>query len=37
MSEIRDIVDYVCEQKGGHGAFREFAELIITLKSNVKD
>jgi 3-deoxy-D-manno-octulosonate 8-phosphate phosphatase (KDO 8-P phosphatase) len=37
MSEIRDIVDYVCEQKGGHGSFREFAELIITLKSDVKD
>ena len=37
MSEIRDIVDYVCEQKGGHGAFREFAELIISLKSYVKD
>jgi 3-deoxy-D-manno-octulosonate 8-phosphate phosphatase (KDO 8-P phosphatase) len=33
MADIRNIVDYVCEQKGGHGAFREFAELIIALKS----
>ena len=32
MAEIRNMVDYVCEQKGGHGAFREFAELIITIK-----
>jgi YrbI family 3-deoxy-D-manno-octulosonate 8-phosphate phosphatase len=34
MADIRNIVDYVCEQKGGHGAFREFAELIIALKSD---
>jgi 3-deoxy-D-manno-octulosonate 8-phosphate phosphatase (KDO 8-P phosphatase) len=26
----RNIADYVCENKGGHGAFREFAELIIS-------
>ena len=32
MADIRYMVDYVCEQKGGHGAFREFAELIIALK-----
>jgi 3-deoxy-D-manno-octulosonate 8-phosphate phosphatase (KDO 8-P phosphatase) len=32
MPDIRDMVDYVCKQKGGHGAFREFAELIISLK-----
>ena len=25
----KNIADYVCENKGGHGAFREFAELII--------
>ena len=36
MPEIRNMVDYVCEQKGGHGAFREFAELIISIKSNTK-
>jgi YrbI family 3-deoxy-D-manno-octulosonate 8-phosphate phosphatase len=34
MRDIRNMVDYVCEQKGGHGAFREFAELIIALKNN---
>jgi 3-deoxy-D-manno-octulosonate 8-phosphate phosphatase (KDO 8-P phosphatase) len=33
MSFIRSMVDYVCEQKGGHGAFREFAELIISAKT----
>ncbi|HZW39285.1 MAG TPA: HAD-IIIA family hydrolase [Ignavibacteriaceae bacterium] len=31
MIDVRSIVDYVCEQKGGNGAFREFAELIIAL------
>lgn len=34
MLDVRNIVDYVCEEKGGHGAFREFAELIIALKSD---
>ena len=28
----KNIADYVCENKGGNGAFREFAELIISLK-----
>lgn len=32
MNFIKDISDYVCEAKGGYGAFREFAELIISLK-----
>jgi 3-deoxy-D-manno-octulosonate 8-phosphate phosphatase (KDO 8-P phosphatase) len=36
MSDIKNLVDYVCEQKGGHGAFREFAELIITLQNGAK-
>lgn len=30
---VRKIADYVCESKGGHGAFREFAELIILAKA----
>ena len=34
MPEIRKMVDYVCEERGGNGAFREFAELIIALKSD---
>lgn len=29
FKEILEIVDYVCETKGGMGAFREFAELIM--------
>lgn len=33
--EIRDMVDYVCKNKGGNGAFREFAELIIKYKLKV--
>jgi 3-deoxy-D-manno-octulosonate 8-phosphate phosphatase (KDO 8-P phosphatase) len=31
MPDIKNIVDYLCEDKGGNGAFREFAELIIVL------
>jgi 3-deoxy-D-manno-octulosonate 8-phosphate phosphatase (KDO 8-P phosphatase) len=31
MPDIKNIVDYICEEKGGCGAFREFAELIIAL------
>lgn len=34
MSFIKEIVDYVCETNAGHGAFREFAELLLALKSN---
>ncbi len=30
---VKDIVHYVCENKGGNGAFREFAELIISLNT----
>ncbi len=31
---VRNIVNYVCQNKGGNGAFREFAELIISLNTN---
>jgi YrbI family 3-deoxy-D-manno-octulosonate 8-phosphate phosphatase len=34
MPDIKEIVDYVCEWKSGNGAFREFAELIIGLKTD---
>jgi 3-deoxy-D-manno-octulosonate 8-phosphate phosphatase (KDO 8-P phosphatase) len=34
MTYIKDIVDYVCKERGGYGAFREFAELIIALNSD---
>jgi 3-deoxy-D-manno-octulosonate 8-phosphate phosphatase (KDO 8-P phosphatase) len=33
MIDVREIVDYICEHKGGNGAFREFAELIIALNT----
>ncbi len=33
LEYIKDKVDYICKNKGGNGAFREFAELIIALKS----
>jgi 3-deoxy-D-manno-octulosonate 8-phosphate phosphatase (KDO 8-P phosphatase) len=32
MEEIRKIADFVCQNKGGHGAFRDFAEFIIQAK-----
>lgn len=33
MDEIKNIVDYVCSKKGGEGAFREYANLILSAKS----
>lgn len=30
---IKDISDYTCDNSGGYGAFREFAELILALKN----
>jgi len=32
MSFIKEMADYICENKGGNGAFREVAELIIAFK-----
>ena len=32
MSFAKQKAHYICEQKGGHGAFRELAELIIWAK-----
>jgi 3-deoxy-D-manno-octulosonate 8-phosphate phosphatase (KDO 8-P phosphatase) len=29
---VREVADYVCRRNGGHGAFREFAELIIAAR-----
>jgi YrbI family 3-deoxy-D-manno-octulosonate 8-phosphate phosphatase len=29
LSFVKEQVDYICEAKGGEGAFREFAELLI--------
>ncbi len=30
---VKEFVHYVCQNKGGNGAFREFAELIISLNT----
>jgi 3-deoxy-D-manno-octulosonate 8-phosphate phosphatase (KDO 8-P phosphatase) len=32
MPEVLDAVDYRCRARGGHGAFREFAEWLLKLK-----
>lgn len=32
MPEVKKIVDYVCTNKGGEAAFREFAEIILKSK-----
>lgn len=34
IKQIKEIVDIVLENKGGQGAFREFAEIIIEAKTN---
>lgn len=33
LPEIAYMVDYICSSSGGRGAFREFAELIISFKT----
>ncbi len=32
MPQIHDLAQYVCHWRGGNGAFRDFAEAIITLR-----
>jgi len=34
MPQVVKQVDYICNNKGGNGAFREFAEFIIAAKTN---
>jgi 3-deoxy-D-manno-octulosonate 8-phosphate phosphatase (KDO 8-P phosphatase) len=34
MTAVKKKVDYICNNKGGEGAFREFAELIIAAKQD---
>ncbi|MEM6724816.1 MAG: HAD-IIIA family hydrolase [Bacteroidota bacterium] len=36
MKMVKAVADYICENKGGNGAFREFAELIIECKLTTK-
>lgn len=33
VDKIISIVDYVCTKNGGHGAFREFADLILSCQN----
>ncbi len=33
ISFVKNLANYICENKGGDGAFREFAELIIQHKN----
>lgn len=32
VPRVRELVDYVCERKGGEGAFREFVDLILSAR-----
>ncbi len=34
MEIIKKISDYICKNKGGHGVFREIADLILKYKDN---
>lgn len=36
ISEAKRISDYVCKKKGGEGAFREVADLILETKVRIK-
>lgn len=36
MEKIRKISDYVCNLKGGEGVFREFIELILSNRDDIK-
>jgi 3-deoxy-D-manno-octulosonate 8-phosphate phosphatase (KDO 8-P phosphatase) len=33
MEQVTSIANYICQQKGGYGAFREFAEWLIKWRS----
>ena len=33
IGSVKTAADFICENKGGHGAFREFADLILTAKN----
>ncbi len=35
ISSVRKIADFLCDNTGGNGAFRDFAEMIILLKREV--
>jgi 3-deoxy-D-manno-octulosonate 8-phosphate phosphatase KdsC-like HAD superfamily phosphatase len=33
MPQVQSLAHYVCTWRGGNGAFRDFAEAIITLRT----
>ncbi len=33
---VQEVADYICQARGGHGAFREFAELILTAQTTFR-
>ena len=33
MPAIKELADFICTNKGGNGAFRDFAELLIYFNS----
>ncbi len=35
INECKDVVNYVCEKKGGEGCVREFVDLILSPKNNL--
>lgn len=35
IEEVKNIVNYTCTKNGGQGAFREFAELIISVQTGI--
>jgi 3-deoxy-D-manno-octulosonate 8-phosphate phosphatase (KDO 8-P phosphatase) len=37
VPQVREVANYICRRPGGHGAFRELAELIITAKEEVEE
>ncbi len=34
MPQVRAMAHYICAWRGGNGAFRDFAEALITLRMN---
>lgn len=34
VDEVKKTVDYVCERKGGEGAYREFASIFLNLRKD---
>ncbi len=35
VPQVKKVVDYICERKGGDGAYREIAEMLLAMKPKV--